>query len=225
MITAVTTCMSRREHLEVTLPLMLAEFERVIVVDWSCPQESGKWAEKEGAQVVYKKGQEYFNASKARNLGARHVETRSICFLDADNMVMPGFRKEVESLLDLSSMIIAPRNPQNIDVHDLGGFIALDIGHFWGVKGYNESLDGYALEDSYLRAQLCLERGLKVKRVSPASIAVMLHSNALRGKHHKDRIEIGARRNYAILLEYLKTYGISDWTKDPRTAEAAHRTA
>src|SRR3954465_14003560 len=116
MITAVTTCMGRLEHLEITLPMMLAEFDEVIVVDWSCPDWSGDWAAKEGAKVVYKKGQEFFNASRARNLGARAATGRSVCFIDADCMVMPGTRNEIEKLLDLSSMVVAARTSDETDV-------------------------------------------------------------------------------------------------------------
>ena len=223
MITAVTTCMGRLEHLQTTLPLMLEEFERVIVVDWSCPQKSGNWAEDQGAQVIRRTGEQYWNASKARNIGARAVESRSVCFLDADTLVMPGLRGEIESKLNLSTMILASRRANGIDIHDLGGFLAVDIGHFWGVKGYNENLTVYALEDSYLRAQLCLERGLKVARVSPGIIAAIRHSNELRGRYESEPIEVAAKRNYDLLVEYLIDHGVGDWITDPRTREAAHR--
>jgi len=138
---------------------------------------------------------------------------------------MPGLRAEIESLVNLSSMVIASRNARNVEIHDLGGFLALDIGHFWGVKGYNELLEGYALEDCFIRAQLCLERDLKVKRVSPGAIAAIRHSNEYRGKYHKEPIEVSSSRNYAALTRYLRARGIDDWLTDPRTADVAHRTA
>lgn len=223
MITAVTTCMGRLNHLDTTLPLMLKEFEEVIVVDWSCPQKSGDWAEKEGARVIRHPGEKLWNASKARNLGARAVKSRSVCFLDADTMVMPGLRVEIESLLNLSTMVIASRNAENIDVANLNGFIAVDIGHFWGVKGYNETLEGYAIEDGYLRAQLCLERGLKVARVSPNALGAIRHSDEMRAQFQKESIQVTARRNMNILLDYLLSHGVTDWQNDPRTSEMAYR--
>lgn len=223
MITAVTTCMGRREHLEMTLPYMLDEFERVIVVDWSCPQKSGKWAEKQGAEVIYRKDEKYFNACKARNLGARQCKSRSICFIDADVIIMPGAVKEIERLLNLSTMVIAARDSQNRDIHCLGGFIAVDIGQFWGVGGYDESLKGYALEDAHLRAKLLMERGIIPKRLSPVSLAVMRHSNDMRRANFEEPLEIAARRNYKILEEYLATKGVTDWVNDPKTADIAYR--
>lgn len=223
MITAVTTCMGRREHLEMTLPYMLAEFDKVVVVDWSCPQESGKWAERQGAEVVYRKGEEYFSACKARNLGARHVKSRSVCFIDADVIAMPGTLQEIERALNLGTMVIAPRDAQGKDVHCLSGFIALDIGQFWGVGGYDESLTGYALEDAHLRARLLFERGLLAKRISPACLAVLRHSNEMRGRYFKDSIEVSAKRNFNLLEDYLKKYGVTDWVNDPRTEDIAYR--
>ena len=222
MITAVTACMGRLEHLETTLPLMLEAFERVIVVDWSCPQKCGDWAEKEGAQVVRKTGERYWNASKARNMGAHQVKTRSVCFIDADVMVTSGLQSEIEGLLDLSHMVLAPRDSQGYDVHNLNGFIALDIGQFWGVKGYREFLEGYGLEDGYLRAQLALERGMKARRVSPASLGALRHSHELRNRYAKEILQVSAKRNSALLYEYLNSQGVIDWRKDPRTAEIAY---
>lgn len=222
MITAVTTCMGRLEHLETTLPLMMAEFERVIVVDWSCPDNCGDFAEDEGAIVVRKKGEEYWNASKARNLGARHVESRSVVFIDADVMVSPGTKDEIESLLDLSHMVLAPRDHNGNDVHNLNGFIALDIGQFWGVDGYRDFLEGYGLEDGYLRAQLTLERGMKARRLSPPSLGALRHSHELRDRYAKESLQVSARRNSSLLAGYLKSHGIDDWTQHPRTSEIAY---
>jgi glycosyltransferase involved in cell wall biosynthesis len=222
VITAVTTCMGRREHLEITLPLMLDEFERVIVVDWSCPQFSGEWAAKQGAEVVYQTNQKHFNASKAKNIGARYVEGRSVCFIDADTLAFTGLRQEIEKSLTLTSMILA-RRPGNVDVTGLNGFIAVDIGHFWGVGGYDETLEGYALEDAHLRARLCLERQLSPIRVS--SLGAIRHANEMRSLHHKELISVSSKRSYDSLTRYLKTHGIQDWITDPRTSEIAYRNA
>lgn len=220
MITAVTTCMGRREHLEITLPLMLEEFDgNVVVVDWSCPQESGLWAARQGALVVKRFDQKYWDASKARNFGARAVESRSICFIDADTVVTPGLKKEIEDSLNLSTMILAARNSKGHDIPSLFGFIAVDIGHFWGVKGYNESLQGYGAEDEYLRVQLRLERGLKTVRTS--SLSFIRHTNELRARHEKEPLHVSSQRNRSLLMNYLSTHGIDDYNSNPLTADIA----
>ena len=221
MITAVTTCMGRRDHLEATLPLMLEEFDRVIVVDWSCPQYSGEWAAKQGAEVVFETNKRFFNICKARNAGARHVQSRSVCFIDADTLIIPGLKFEIEEKLNLSTMVLASRSTLNKDNTSLCGFLALDIGHFWGVGGYNEKLEGYALEDCHIRAKLCLERGLSSARVT--RLAAMRHADGLRGAHYAEHIDVSAKRNRELLHQYLQSHGVIDWVTDPRTAEIAYR--
>jgi len=223
VITAVTTCMGRREHLETTLPLMLEEFDRVIVVDWSCPQESGKWAEQEGAQVIWSPGQAHFSPCKARNLGAKHVGTEHICFIDADVMIMPEAGNEIRRLVNLSTMVIAARYESGSDVHALGGFIALETSQFLAVGGYDETLRGYALEDIHLRCRLLFERGLVSKRLSPGALAVIRHSNEMRARYLDDDLRVSATRNYESLMSYLAGHGVTDWLTDPRTAEIAYR--
>ena len=220
-IAAVTTCMGRLEHLQATLPHMLSQFDEVIVVDWSCPQNSGKWAEKEGATVVFRPGNRYFNVSKARNIGARQIKSRSVCFIDADTMALPGLREEIEERLSLSTMIISSRMDNGYDCQSLNGFLAIDIGHFWGVGGYNESLEGYSLEDAHIRARLRLERGLEPRRVS--SLAGLRHCNSLRDRFYKEPIHVSSKRGYNELQVYLQSKGIKDWITDSRTAEIAYR--
>jgi len=223
MITAVTTCMGRREHLEVTLPLMLEEFDSVIVVDWSCPQDTGYWAAKQGAQVLFKFGEEHFYAARARNFGAGQVKTRKICFLDADTMVQPGLKKELDGLIESQSMVLAAQRADGTDLLDLCGFIALDLSHFWAVKGYDESIIGYGGEDTHLRCKLFCERSLDVRRTS--LLMALRHGNEVRGRHHPEPLHTSATRNHEHVNEYMKTQGIPDWLTDPRTAEIAFRIA
>lgn len=224
MITAITTCMGRREHLETTLPLMLEEFDDVVVVDWSCPQSSGDWAAKQGAKVIRKKDQKFFNISKARNLGARQTQTRSVCFIDADTLPMHGVKGEIVRLLNLSTMVIASRTLEGIDITSLNGFLAVDIGQFWGVGGYDEQLGaGYGLEDGHLRAKLLLERGILPKRLTPGSLGALRHGNSLRDRFHEKPMHIASRENFITLTAYLKAHGVTDWLNDPKTSEIAYR--
>ena len=203
--------------------MMLAEFEEVIVVDWSCPQNSGSWAKSEGATVVRRTGEKYWNASRARNLGSKSVATSSVCFLDADTMVMPGTRNEIEGLLDYNNMVFASRRPNNTDVVNLNGFIAVDMSHFRAVGGYNETLEGYAIEDGYLRAQLRFERGLKVARVSPGALGAIQHPDKMRVQFQREPIEVTGLRNLNLLFDYMRSKGVTDWQNDPRTADMAYR--
>ncbi len=224
MITALTTCMGRLNHLEMTLPLMLEEFERVIVVDYSCPQNSGDWAEKEGAIVVRGYGAKYWNASRARNLGAKNIDSQFACFLDADTIVMPGTRKKIESLLKPKTMVVASRREStNQDIPSLNGFIAVAMTDFWSVGGYTETMEGYAIEDGFLRAQLCLESGVGTARLPPEFLMSIMHGDDLRSQHQKEPVTLTAARNMNLLFDYLRSQGVTDWQNDPRTREMAYR--
>jgi glycosyltransferase involved in cell wall biosynthesis len=223
MITAVTTCMGRREHLEITLPLMLEEFDRVIVVDWSCPQETGDWAHREGASVVFKTGEKHFERSQARNLGARSVMTEFIAFVDADGFCFPGLREDLESILTPQTMAIAARRANGYDVEDTFGFLACSLEAFWKVGGYDESYTGWGHEDSKLRGQLLLESGLKPKRLKANSLGAIRHSMQIRSENLAKPIQEASDTNFRKLCEYFSRFGIADWMSDPRTESIAFR--
>lgn len=217
MITAVTTCMGRREHLEVTLPHMLNAFDKVVVVDWSCPQRSGEWAFENGASVVYKTGEKRFDRCAAKNLGAAQVQTDYIAFVDADGWCFPGLGADLHSLLSHSAMVLAARNSKGLDLTDTFGFVACPTEAFRRVGGYDESFKGWGHEDSLLRGKLLLEAWLTPVRLKPDSIGAIRHSNELRQANQNEPFAHTAAQNFKKLYAYFETFGIKDWMKDPRT--------
>jgi len=217
VITAVTTCMGRREHLETTLPLMLEAFDRVVVVDWSCPQGSGEYAADMGASVAYQYGERYFDRCRARNYGARLVTSDYVAFVDADTLCMPGLRRELTSSVRSDRMVLASRTASDCDIPNLFGFLACPIGAFWGVGGYDESFIGWGHEDSHLRGKLFLEARLSPVRLSPMAIGAIAHGNELRGSNQERSIHETSPVNFKKLVDYFRSQGIDDWMKDPRT--------
>ncbi len=95
----VTTCMGRLAALKQTLGPMLDQpgSSGVVVVDYSCPDGAGAWVEASypRARVVRMPGRSRFNASAARNIGARHSDADWICFVDSDVVLDPGFAAAV----------------------------------------------------------------------------------------------------------------------------------
>lgn len=222
MITAVTVCKGRRDHLEITLPAMLEEFDRVIVVDWECPQFAGKWAAEQGAAVIWGKGQ--WNLAKARNLGSKAVNTDYVCFLDADTILMPGFIETVKSMLEPKAMVIAPRDFKNHDVLNLGGFVCCHMPDFRSIGGYDETFIGFAHEDADLRVRLCLDAGVKAKRPTEG-IATIRHTDQMRVQFYDEPLEVSSYRNFHLVKDKLAARGVTDWVNDPRTADIAYRIA
>lgn len=203
--------MGRLSHLEITLPLMLQAFEDVLVVDWSCPDKSGKFAFDIGARVVFKNGEEYFNTSKARNFGAKFCESDYYVFIDADTWVTPYAADIINSKLCKGKQLINGRDVDGYDKEDLCGFLGVHREDFWAVGGYNENLKGRSTEDIHLRAEL-LFNGVEVERITSGLLGAIAHNNEMRQKHFKEDIYKSVRENHKTLLELFAKHGV---TTDP----------
>lgn len=181
-ITFVTTVKGRLEHLQRTLPL-LSPASRVVVVDYDCPQSSGCWAGSiPNVKVVRVFDSGQFNNAKARNIGAKQVDTLWIGFIDCDIKVkMPLFEESVKALLmDDGRLILAHK-----DDWGLYGFMIMAKSDFDFIGGYDESMDGYAPEDEQVKRKL-IGLGAKVFRV-PECLKHMSHSNDLRTQFYNER--------------------------------------
>jgi glycosyltransferase involved in cell wall biosynthesis len=221
VITAVTTCMGRMCHLEVTLPHMLENFDRVIVVDWSCPDKSGEYAASLGASVVYQYGERYFSSSRAKNCGAKLVTSEYICFIDADSFCMPSLRKQLDSLLEPGIMVLSALNADGSDVNDTVGFLACQTEAFWNVGGFDESWIGWGNEDIHLRGKLFLDEGLKVSRLNGMALGALAHSNAMRSSNREEPIEKTAATNFYKLEAWFVSKGIEDFHTNPKVKAIA----
>jgi glycosyltransferase involved in cell wall biosynthesis len=207
--------MGRREHLEVTLSFALQTFDKVIVVDWSCPQGSGEYASSEGASVIYKYGETRYNGAKAKNYGATMVTTDYIAFIDADTLCMPGLREEIELLRGVEKMVLSARNFDGTDVNDTTGFLVCATKAFWNVGGFGE-WSGWGSEDLHLRGKLFLDEKLEVVRLSPMCLGAMAHGNDLRSVNAERPIEVSAIDNFNRLKAWFAEKGIPDYPDNPR---------
>src|SRR5438128_5771015 len=84
-LTFVTVCMGRVAFLKQTLGRMIGQLDSAcILVDYSCPERAGDWAEQAhpSVQVLRLPGHTTINIGAARNAGARLVKTPWICFVD-----------------------------------------------------------------------------------------------------------------------------------------------
>lgn len=145
----VTTCMGRLAALRQSLGAMLdqAGGPPVVVVDFSCPDGAGDWvaANHPAARLVRVPGRSRFNASAARNIGARHADAEWIAFVDSDVVLDPGFAATVGRLL-------APRGFYRCRSDDpgLGGTFLCTRADFERVGGYDEVYPCWGEEDNDL---------------------------------------------------------------------------
>ncbi len=163
----VTTCMGRLPALQQSLGSMLAQpgISRVVVVDYSCPDGAGDWvaANHPGAQVVRVPGRACFNASEARNIGARYVESNWIGFVDSDVLLDPGFAAAIGPHLKPGGYYRA-----RSDDPGLGGTFLCTHADFERVGGFDEVYPCWGEEDNDLFDALAFA-GLE-QRWFPASL-------------------------------------------------------
>ena len=207
-----------------TLPFMLEEFGSVIVVDWSCPDKSGEFAESLGAKVVWQPNEQYWNAAKAQNLGSKLVNTQYVCFIDADTLLFAGAGDYTRRLVDEATMVLSP-SQDGAEEPNLGGFIAVEVENFRSVGGYDESFYGWSCQDLMLRAKLRVELGLKAARLPLHCIGAIQHPNEMRQAQVKEPMVESFTNGYQKITDYLAEHGISDWKTDPLTSDIAFKRA
>lgn len=149
----ITTCKGRLHHIKETLPLLAEQAEKeIIVVDYSCPQKSGEWVEKNYPQAhIVRVNNDGFNVSDARNQGAHNVTSDFICFIDADVKVYPGFFEWLQDNLNpFCFYTIATSNGPN----ELFGTTIVPIHAYKLIQGYDVLFSGWGGEDDDLYYRL-----------------------------------------------------------------------
>jgi glycosyltransferase involved in cell wall biosynthesis len=102
-IAFVTVCRARLDFLKQTLPAMLAQpVLSVVLVDYSCPERCGDWAEAThpAVRVLRIPGQATLNIGAARNAGAALATASWIGFVDCDLVLDPSFVAVVGPMLE-----------------------------------------------------------------------------------------------------------------------------
>jgi glycosyltransferase involved in cell wall biosynthesis len=176
----VTTCMGRLGALRQSLPAMLSQRGSCIVVDYSCPEHSGDWVEAShpNAQVIRVPGQARFNASAARNAGARHADAPWICFVDSDVVLAPEFSDVVAPALYPGGYY----RPFSKD-RGLGGTFVCSRADLERVGGYDEVYPCWGEEDYDLYDALKFA-GLECRELPEALLRHLAHGDAERTRHY-----------------------------------------
>jgi GT2 family glycosyltransferase len=197
----VTTCMGRLAALEQTLGSMLAQpGGSCVVVDYSCPDRSGDWVEANHAtaEVVRVPGQTRFNASAARNAGARRADASWICFVDSDVVLDPGFTAALLPTLAPGGFYRAFSADRG-----LGGTFACSRADFERVGGFDEVYPCWGEEDNDLYD------ALQFAGLEPRSLPAPLLTHLAHGDQQRTRYYPGAE----LLLGHAinRVYRIVKW--------------
>jgi hypothetical protein len=182
MITAITPCKGRLEHLKQTLPaLMASPGLEVVVVDYDCPDGAGDWvrATWPAAKVVSVSDRPWYNRSEAKNLGAAAASGDWLFFADADVRIAEGFMQTVEPLLRPGVFLVADLRPS-----DLWGAILVTRRDFEALGGFDEAMEGYGSEDVDLLSRLMMA-GVREAHFSSRGFGIIPHDEATRTRFHE----------------------------------------
>jgi glycosyltransferase involved in cell wall biosynthesis len=183
VISAITTCKGRLEHLKRTLPTAVGQPGMShVLVDWSCPQGAGDWARQEygdKVRVVKVPGQASFNPSASRNVGAQRADGRWLMFRDADISLASSFAERVIPLLAKGFFYVPKRDLQG----PWAGVVVMSRADYLAVGGYDDVMQGWGYEDKdmYTRLQLA---GVKVRLFPEELIGWIDHDNAMRVQYY-----------------------------------------
>jgi glycosyltransferase involved in cell wall biosynthesis len=208
----ITTCKGRLDHLKQALPRMLAQRSaELIVVDYSCPDNSGDYVEQHhtGVRVVRVEGEAGFSNWKARNRGAEVATSDMLVFCDADTILAENALAVIDKSVGkkrygfFTRQATARFNRSGLRLghNQLRGFQVVPRDAFAKLNGYDEVLEGYAAGgDTDLEERLALI-GIRGLRLGDGIIdEVIEHDNAARFTYHKAPIKL----SYATGLLYRR---------------------
>jgi hypothetical protein len=186
VLTWVTTCKGRLAHLQQSLSRMVGQGSwapavQCVVVDYDCPQNTAKWVLQNHPQVrvVQAPGAGHFHAARARNLGAQHVTTPWIGFVDCDVLLASDFFDGIRPMLQDKAMLLA-----NEQINELAGFVVCPTAAFHAAEAYDETIEGWGTEDRDLRQRL-QQLGCSPVTVPAALLGYISHDDADRTRHHE----------------------------------------
>ena len=189
----VTICKGRLHHLVRSLPAMLRQpLAEVVVVDYACPDRTAEHvaANFPAAKVVRVPDVAGFNASDARNRGARAASGDSFVFVDADVVLADSFIASVDAGLGPNqyAKFADPALPRDNSVQ---GTCVIHRRHFELVGGYDDVLTNYGGEDLELYERLALAK--VEKRIIDAGevVEVIDHGPADRTRFFDKRPDAG----------------------------------
>ena len=198
-ISVCTVCMNRLHHLRETVPANIADnldypYLEHIILDYNSGDGMEEWARDAlgahiaSGRVKYYKTLEpdFFNLSHSKNMVARLGTGDIICLVDADNYSGHGYTAWVNRVFEENggNTILTTLRKNFIPFRDQGGKLAFSRNLFSGVKGFDESLVGYGIDDIDLVNRLEMAGGSRFFINNEAHLKFIGHSNGERLENH-----------------------------------------
>ena len=230
----VVTCMGRLSFVKHTAAALLEGAGTgslcYCLVDFSCPDQCGAWLEstypqliaRGDARVVRVPDRAYFHKTAALNLGARaalEAGARTLCFSDADTLVLPAAVDAVAASVGPGRFLVIDRRPGGASVPSLTGLLGVAAADFRRAGGFDEAFEDWGAEDLEMRLRLHLVHGLDPVFLPADLFAPLDHGNWLRTRFHRERdIQRSAARNYAQLRALVRQWTGRELEEMPETA-------
>ena len=198
----ITTCMGRKSHVQQTLPASLRNTAfGVVLVDYSCPEDSGGWAEEtfprevaSGRLIVERVvGNSYFHKTAALNQGARvalQARATHLCFVDADTHLLPGFGTWTQEKLGATAprtLFISALTQDGREIAELYGLLLVEAALFEAAGGYAEEFLGWGCEDFEMRLRLVLCHEASICEIPHQYLAFIQHPFDRRSTHYNTK--------------------------------------
>ncbi len=172
--------MGRLGALRKSLLPMLEQGGSCMVVDYSCPEKSGDWVEAShpSARLIRVAGEARFNASAARNVGARHADAPWICFVDSDVVIAAEFSRVMVPRLAPGGYYRATSKDRG-----LGGTFICSRADFERAGGYDEMYRCWGEEDNDLYDALQFA-GLERRELPEQLLCHLAHGDLERSRYY-----------------------------------------
>jgi hypothetical protein len=191
-----TSCMGRLDHLKLTLPVSLShDCVEVLLVDYSCPEQSGCWAEQAFAaeirtgrlKVIRVTGRTEFHSSHAKNVSHARAGGEVLLNSDADNFIDKAYLDRCAEFFDDPVVqMVRPAPWDSTASSGMMGRMAIRRKAFFALGGYDEDMTGWGSEDNDLLERVCAA-GLRVRSIPHEYLQVIEHDDALRTRYMRRR--------------------------------------
>ena len=205
-----TACMGRLEQLKQTLPMSLSHDDvEVILVDYSCPEHSGDWAEQTFPEeirsgklkVIRVPDRKEYWRSHAKNISHAYTRGSILINADADNFINNAYLQACKKLFeedsDIQITIAAPWDIQTAS-YGMYGRIAIRRDAFRDLCGYDEDMCGWGYEDNDLidRAKAM---NFKIDYIPHKLLKLLEHGDDLRTRYERNKNKWRANRRHKKL--------------------------
>jgi glycosyltransferase involved in cell wall biosynthesis len=178
-----------------------------VVVDWDCPEKSGKWAKDRfpQCQVLFIKNESKFHLSRARNIGAARAQTQWICFLDSDVLVTKDFQSYLQRKI-VSGLFYRARPLEGENTNfNIYGTVIVETERFKSICGYDEVYENWGCEDLDLYFRLALS-GLGAGSFPQSYLSSLDHNDDVRTQFYKEKDRTISHLRNLTYLNLKKVY-------------------